>query len=284
MRSIWSGAISFGLVNIPVKLYSATGENGLNFDMLAKKDLSPIHYKRVSESGNEVDYKDIVKGYELEKGRYVVLTDKDFEKAAAVKTKTIAIQNFTHEDEIAPIYYEKAYYLEPAKGAEKPYALLREALSQSKKVGIASFVLRNREHIAAIKAMGNVILLNEMKYEGDIRDYNSLTLPPSSTVSDKELNMALKLVEQLTEPFKPEQYKDTYIEELKKVIEAKAEGKEITTTEKAPHITEARDLFKALEASFEAAKSSKPQTSKTTSSNRPAAKRATKTSKAKSKK
>lgn len=281
MRSIWSGAISFGLVNIPVKLYSATGENGLNFDMLAKKDLSPIHYKRVSESGHEVEFKDIVKGYEIEKGRYVVLTDKDFEKAAVAKTKTIAIQNFTHEDEIDPIYYEKAYYLEPDKGAEKPYALLREALSQSKKVGIASFVLRNREHIAAIKTMGNIILLNEMKYQADIRDYNSLSLPSSGSVSDKELSMALKLVEQLTEPFKPEQYKDTYIEELKKVIEAKAEGKEITTTEKAPHATETKDLFKALEASFEAAKGSKPQSKST---NRPATKRTASASKAKSKK
>ena len=280
MRSIWSGAISFGLVNIPVKLYSATGESGLNFDMLAKKDLSPIHYKRVSESGNEVDYKDIVKGYEIQKGHYVVLTDKDFEKAAAVKTKTIAIQNFTHEDEIDPIYYEKTYYLEPDKGAEKPYALLREALSQSKKVGIASFVLRNREHIAAIKTMGNVILLNQMKYQADIRDYNSLALPLAKAVSDKELNMALKLVEQLTEPFKPEEYKDTYVEELKRLIEAKAEGKEVKQTEKAPQNTEARDLFKALEASFEAAKDKKPQ------ANRPAAKRtaATTTKKAKSKK
>ena len=280
MRSIWSGAISFGLVNIPVKLYSATGESGLNFDMLAKKDLSPIHYKRVSESGNEVDYKDIVKGYEIQKGHYVVLTDKDFEKAAAVKTKTIAIQNFTHEDEIDPIYYEKTYYLEPDKGAEKPYALLREALSQSKKVGIASFVLRNREHIAAIKTMGNVILLNQMKYQADIRDYNSLALPLAKAVSDKELNMALKLVEQLTEPFKPEEYKDTYVEELKRLIEAKAEGKEVKQTEKAPQNTEARDLFKALEASFEAAKDKKPQ------ANRPAAKRtaATTPKKAKSKK
>ncbi len=279
MRSIWSGAISFGLVNIPVKLYSATGESGLNFDMLAKKDLSPIHYKRVSESGAEVDYKDIVKGYEIEKGHYVVLTDKDFEKAAAVKTKTIAIQNFTHEEEIDPIYYEKTYYLEPDKGAEKPYALLREALSQSKKVGIASFVLRNREHIAAIKTMGNVILLNQMKYQGDIRDYNSLALPLAKAVSDKELNMALKLVEQLTEPFNPQEYKDTYVEELKRLIEAKAEGKEVKQTEKAPQNTEARDLFKALEASFEAAKDKKPQV------NRPAAKRtATAPKKAKSKK
>jgi DNA end-binding protein Ku len=252
MRSMWSGAISFGLVNIPVKLYSAVGDNSLDFDMLSKKDHSPIKYMRVSASdGKEVPYKDIVKGYEIEKGHYVVLDEKDFEKANAKKTKSIEILNFVLEEEIDSMYFDKPYYLEPDKTAAKPYALLREALKQTKKVGIATFVLRNREHMGIIKPKGAVIILDQMRYEGDIRDFSELHLPEAGQVSKAEVDMAKKLIEQLTQRFDPSVYKDTYIEELKKVIEAKAEGKTIETKTQTPEPTHVKDLMDTLKASLE---------------------------------
>jgi DNA end-binding protein Ku len=276
MRAIWSGAISFGLVNIPVKLYSGAGENNLDLDMLAKQDLSPIRYARIATSdGREVAYKDIVKGYEIEKGRYVVLTDSDFEKANAKKTKSIDIKNFVSEEEIDPVYFEKPYYLEPDKNAVKPYALLREALKKSKKVGIASFVLRNRENLAVLKASGDVIILNQMRYHEEIRSPEGLSLPKESEISSKEVDMALKLVDQLTERFEPEQYKDTYIDELKKLIEAKAEGKTIEVKGEAPQPTRVKDLMEVLKASLESAKSKDR-------SQRPAVERKSKTEKPKS--
>lgn len=267
MRAIWSGAISFGLVNIPVKLYSGSGESSLDFDMLAKDDLSPIKYVRVAESdGREVPYKDIVKGYEIEKGRYVVLTDKDFEKANARKTRAIEIHSFVNEEEIDPVYFEKPYYLEPDKTAAKPYALLREALRKSKKVGIASYVLRNREHLAILKASGDVIILNQMRYHEEIRDPAGLSLPGEKEISDKEVDMAMKLIDQLTEDFHPEQYRDTYVDELKKMIEAKAEGKTIKAKGEAPEPTRVKDLMDVLKASLDTVKANKPN-------NRPAVER-----------
>jgi DNA end-binding protein Ku len=251
MRAIWTGAISFGLVNIPVRLYSAVGESSLDFDMLAKKDLSPIRYARIATSdGKEVAWKDIVKGYEIEKGHYVVLDDKDFEKANAQKTKAIEIVDFVLEEEIDPMYFDKPYYLEPDKNAGKPYALLREALKDSKKVGIAKFVLRNREKIAVVKASGNAIILNQLRYHADIRDYSDLNLPAANIISDKEKEMALKLIEQLTEKFAPEQFIDTYTDELMKVIEAKAEGKTIKSSTKEPEATKVKDLMDTLMASL----------------------------------
>jgi DNA end-binding protein Ku len=278
MRAIWSGAISFGLVNIPVKLYSAAGDSNLDFDMLAKQDLSKIKYARVAVSdGREVAFNDIVKGYQIEKGKYVVLEDKDFEKANAKKTKSIEILNFVQEEEIDPIYFDKPYYLEPDKTASKPYALLREALKKSKKVGIATFVLRNREHIAVIKTSGDVILLNQMRYHSDIRDAQGLNLPGADAASTKEVEMAMKLIDQLTEKFKPAQYKDTYIDELKKLIEAKAEGKTFESKGEAPEPTKVKDLMDILKASLDSTKAKAPK-------DRPAAAKKTRVKKAAKKK
>jgi DNA end-binding protein Ku len=258
MRSIWSGAISFGLVNIPVKLYSAVGDNSLNFDMLSRKDLAPIKYVRVSSAdGKEVPYKEIVKGYEIEKGHYVVMEDKDFEKANAKKSKSIEIVSFVLEEEIDSMFFDKPYYLEPDKTAYKPYALLREALKQSKKVGIATFVLRNREHMAIIKPEGDVMILNQMRYESDIRDPKGLHLPEADKASKAEVDMAKKLIEQLTEKFNPSKFKDNYIEELKKLIEAKAEGKTIESKTTAPAPTHMKDLMETLKASLEMDKTPK---------------------------
>lgn len=250
MRSIWTGAISFGLVNIPVRLYSAIGSEDLDFDMLDKKNLSPIRYARISlADGKEVEYKDIVKGYEYEKGSYIVLTDKDFEKASPEKTKTIDIMDFVKEDEIDSIYFEKPYYLEPDKGAAKAYTLLREALTQSNKVGIAEYMIRNRVRLGALKVSGNLILLNQLRYHSEIRDASALKIPDQK-ISDKEIDMAMKLIAQLTKKFKPGQYKDTYIEELKKIIEAKAEGKEITVSTHMEEPTKVKDLMSVLKESL----------------------------------
>ena len=258
MRAIWTGAISFGLVNIPVRLYSAVNSQGLNFDMLSKKDLSPIRYARIATSdGKEVPYKDIVKGYEIEKGQYVVLDKKDFDSAAPEKTKTIDIVDFVMEEEIDTIFFEKPYFLEPDKNATKPYALLREALRQSKKVGLAKFVLRNRESLAILKTSGDAIILQQMRFNDEIRKAEDLNLPSSTAVSKKEVDTALKLIEQLTEKFDPTLFKDTYTEELLKIIEAKSQGQPIKGKVKEPETTKVKDLMDTLVASIEASKKSR---------------------------
>ncbi|MBW3538502.1 Ku protein [Candidatus Parcubacteria bacterium] len=252
MRAIWTGSLSFGLVNIPVRLYSgAESGSGLDLNMLHKQDLSPIRYAKICRAdGKEVAYEDIVKGYEYQKGDYVVLTDEDFKRANAKKTKTIEISEFTGEDEIDIRYFEKPYYLEPDKGAEKPYALLREALNRSKKVAIAKFVLRNREHIAAIKPVGKALVLNQMRFTSEIREPSGLKLPDEA-VAGKEVDMALALIEQLTEPFIPEDFHDTYTEELEKVVRAKAKGKQPAAKGQEPENTQVKDLMAALKASLE---------------------------------
>lgn len=252
MRALWSGALSFGLINIPVRLYSATQDHGLNFDMLHKKDLSPIRYARICKSdGREIPYQDIVKGYEYQKGDYVVLVDEDFKRANIKKTKTIDMVDFTDEKEIDPVYYEKPYFLEPGKGADKAYVLLREALKKSKKVGLAKFVLHNREHMAVIKPHDNILILNQLRYKSELKDAGQLHIPEKETASSKEVVMALKLIEQLTTHFHPEQYHDTYTEELKSIIEDKAKGKKPRAKGHEPKITDVKDIMTMLKESLE---------------------------------
>ena len=227
MRSIWTGAISFGLINIPVKLFSAVEDSSIDFDMLDKKDHSNIHFKRVNAStGKEVSYSNIVKAYKMG-ARYVVLDEKDFESADAVKTKTIEIINFVNEEEIDPIYYEQPYYLEPEKTGVKAYALLRDSLKASGKVGVATFVMRNRESLATIKPLEKGIVLNRIRFEEEIRDINELKLPPVSKGTKKEMQMADRLIDQLTEKFDISKYKDTYSAKLMHIIKQKAKGKKI---------------------------------------------------------
>jgi DNA end-binding protein Ku len=255
MRSIWSGSISFGLVNIPVKLNSAVeSESEINFDMLSKKDMAPIRYARIdTKSGKEVAWKDIVKGYEYTKGKYVIIEEEDFAKARPEKTKTIEIVQFVKEEEIDPIYYEKPYYIVPDKGAEKPYQLLMRALEESQTVGLAEFMLRNRGHVCAIKPYGGVLLINQMRYEEEIR--KAPEVPKSEKISQREVDLAIKLVEQLTEKFNPSAFKDTYVEELKKVIKAKAAGKQIRVAEEPKKTTGAvKDLMEILKASLDTPK------------------------------
>ena len=255
MRSIWTGAISFGLVNIPVKLYSAVQQQELDLDMLSKKDMSPIRYARISKAtGKEVDYKDIVKGYEYEKGHYVVVTDEDFKKASPEKSKTIDIQDFVDENEIESIFYDKPYYLEPDKGAAKAYMLLLKALEKSKKVGIAHFMIRNRERIGALKVVNGVLVLNQLRYCSEVRRTDELNVPESEKISAKEVELATKLIDQLTEKFEPRAYKDTYVEELKKIIEAKAHGKKIKAPAAKKPKANVKDIMSVLQQSLKATK------------------------------
>jgi DNA end-binding protein Ku len=250
MRSIWSGAIGFGLVTIPVKLYSATEESSLNLDMLDKKDQAHIRFKRVNENtGKEVAWDNIVKAYDYE-GKYVILTDKDFESASPEKSKSIDIFQFVKVEEIDSIYFEKPYYLEPDKTGTRPYALLREALKKADMAGVGSFVLRNKEHLAVIKVYENVIVLNMIRYQQEIRDYKELKVPDAAEAKPTELKMALELIKQMTEPFDISQYKDTYTEQLMKLIKARAKG--VKTP--APKLTvvhkETTDLMEQLKASL----------------------------------
>jgi DNA end-binding protein Ku len=255
MKSIWKGAISFGLVNIPVRLYSATERETVAFHMLSKRDNSRIRFLRVSEaSGKEVPYEEIVKGYELEDGGYIVLTDEELAEAAPEKSGTIEIQEFVDESEISSLYFDKPYYLEPDKTAAKAYALLRDALAKSGKVGISQFVLRNREHLCALKAMDEVLVLNALRFSSEIRAASELALPKKEKVSQSELSLALKLVEGLSDKFDPKKYKDTYTEEVRKLIDAKAKGQKIKAPAKAAPSTKVIDLTAALKESLKTPK------------------------------
>lgn len=266
MRSIWSGAISFGLIYIPVHLYNATQSHTLDFDMLRKGDLCPIRYARVCrETGEEVPYEDIVKGYEYQKGEYVVITDEDFRKANVKKTQTIDIIAFVDASEVDQKYLEKPYYLEPDRGkggAGRVYALLRDALKKSGKVGIARFVLRTREHLAMIKPEGDAIELIQMRFANEVNTPEDLKLPEGDEVKSKELNMAVKLVDELTESWDPDQYHDTYIEDLKRIINEKVEGKEPQPAEEEEIPEEITDLFARLNASLQQAKDRQKERSK----------------------
>src|SRR5688572_18902027 len=219
MRPIWTGAIGFGLVNIPVKLYSATESSTLDLDMLDKKDHSNIRFMRVNEkTGKEVAWANIVKGYKMPNDQYVVLSDKDFEAASAKKSKTIEITEFVKEQEIESVYYETPYYIEPDKSGARAYALLREALLKSGKVGVATFVMRSRETLAILKPADKVIVLNRIRFYEEIRDTSDLDLPAKSAVKPNELKMAISLIDQLSAKFDISGYKDTYSAELMKLI------------------------------------------------------------------
>lgn len=250
MRAIWTGSISFGLINIPVKLYSAVQKSALDLDMLDSKDHANIKFKRINEgTGKEVEYANIVKGYKLD-DRYVVLEDEDFEAADATKTKMIEVLNFVDEKEIDSLYYLQPYYLEPEKNAMKAYALLRDALGASGKVGVTTFVLRNKESLAILKPYKNVIVLNRIRFSQEIRETSDLNLPPVSKTKSKEMDMANKLVEQLTEKFSIASYKDTYTAKLLKIIKKKAKGQKITLPKMKVLPKESDDLMEMLKASL----------------------------------
>lgn len=249
MRAIWKGWISFGLINIPVNLYSATKEKELSFHLLHKKDLSPIHYSRVCDKEEkEVSWGDIVKGYQLESGRFVILDEKDFEKANIKRVKSLEILDFVAREEIDSVLYEKPYFLEPQRGAAKAYLLLREALLESKRVGVVKFVLHNREHLGVIRPYKDILVLNQLRFVNELRA-PTIDLPKMA-LSKREIRMAGKLVDQLTVKFNPKHYKDEYREELLDVIKHKAKGRAPKAKGKLPKKTARTDLTKILAASL----------------------------------
>lgn len=250
MRSIWTGTIGFGLVNIPIKLYSAVQESTLNLDMLDKKDKAHIHFKRVNEkTGKEVDWDNIVKAYNY-KGNYVELSDEDFDNAEPEKTKRIEIFQFVKEEEIDSIYYETPYYAEPDKGGDQMYALMREALERSKMVGVGSFVLRNKEHLAVMKPHGNAIMLQSIRFQEEIRDTKDLEIPQDKAIKAGELKMAMALIEQMAEPFNISAYRDTYTDKLMDVIKAKAEGTQLPKPKMRVVNEPTTDIMAQLKASL----------------------------------
>ena len=225
MKSIWKGSIAFGLVNIPVRLYSATESQSLSSHLLYKKDLSRIRFQRVAEStGKEVPAEEIVRGYEVEKNQFVILSDEDLLDVAPERSTGIEIQEFVNEAEIPSLYFEKPYYLEPDKGAGKAFALLREALMKTGKVGVAQFVLRNRDSLCILKPHGQGLVLNALRFASEIRSMEELSLPSSEKISSNEVSLAIKLIEGMTDSFDPAKYTDTYTAEVQKLIQAKAKG------------------------------------------------------------
>lgn len=256
MRAIWKGSISFGLVNIPIALYPATRKEELKFRLLRAKDLSPVNYKRVAaKDGKEVPWDEIVKGYEYEKGKFVVLSDKDFQRVDLEATQTVDIQDFVDLDEIDPMYFYKPYYLEPQKGGDKAYTLLREALSDGKKVGIAKVVIKTRQYLAGVKALKDALVLELMHFAEELADAGKLNVPKKTTVGKREKEMAEALVKSMTSKWDPEKYKDDYREALMEVIEEKVEsgGEEIEEKpkEKKPP-TKVIDLVAVLQESLKA--------------------------------
>jgi len=234
-------------------MYSgANPRQGIDLDMLHKDDHAPIRYARICrKDGEEIPWNDIVKGYEYRDGDYIVLTKKELESIDAKKTQTIDIQQFVSESDIDIRYFEKPYYLEAVKGGEKAYALLRGALEKSKKLAVAKFVLHEREHVAAIKPIGRALVLNQMRFPSDLREPGELNFPTDKDVTQKELEVALKLIKQETQPFITEDLHDTYTEELEEMIKAKTKGKKLPkASTKAPKETSAKDLMSALKASL----------------------------------
>ena len=225
MRAIWKGNISFALVSIPISLFSATRKSELSFHYLHKKDMSPVSYKRFCDTENsEVPWEEITRGYEYEKDQYVEITDEDLDKADIELTKTIQIQEFVQENEIDPVYFDKPYYLEPQKGGERAYALMRDALAQSKKVGIAKVVLKSREHLAAVKSVGNMLTLQTMRFSHEIVDAGSLNLPAKAEISKKEMDLANTLIDSMSDKFDPSRYKDDYYDKVLGIIQMKVAG------------------------------------------------------------
>jgi DNA end-binding protein Ku len=260
-RSMWKGAISFGLVTIPVAVYPATEEKSVKFNQLHDEDMGRIRYKRVCEvDGEEVPYDHIVKGYELEKDRYVVLEDEDFDAVPVESSRTIDIQQFVDLEEIDPILFKKSYYLVPEETGAKAYALLRRALEEESKVGISKVSFRDKEHLAALRFKDDVFVLETMFWPDEIRAAEFDTVHEDGKIREQEVEMAKSLIENLSEPWNPDAFKDEYREALLEIVEKKAAGEEI---EAAPEAQPARvvDLMEALKASVEAVKQKGPQSS-----------------------
>ena len=256
MRSIWKGTVSFGLVSIGVKLYTATEEKDVSFHQVRRTDGSRIRYKRVAESdGEEVAYGDIAKGYQLPNGETVVLTDDDFADLPLPSARTVDVLQFVPADEIDPIYFAKSYYLEPEKNAVKPYVLLRDALSSSGMVAVVKVAIRNREQLATLRVRDGVVVMETMLWPDEVREPAFPFLDEDVELRPQERQMAESLVSSMAGEFEPEQFTDNYRQALQEVIDAKIEGREVVEpTEAQPTAGKVVDLMSALRASVEAAK------------------------------
>jgi DNA end-binding protein Ku len=253
MRAIWKGTISFGLVSIPISLFTATRREEIKFRLLRGTDLSPVNYKRVAEAdGKEVPWDKIVKGYEYEKGKFVVIKDEDFSRVDVEATQTVDIINFVKLDEINPLLFSKPYYMQSEKGGDKAYVLLRDSLANSGKVGIAKVVIKERQHLAAIKAQQNGLMLELMRFPDEVIDAGDFKAPQTRTANKAEMDMATKLIESMSTKWEPANYHDDYKEGLEKLIERKvASGDhDLPAPRKAKKTTTALDLVSVLQQSI----------------------------------
>lgn len=250
MRSIWKGSIGFGLVNIPIKLYSATQSSSLDLDMLDGRDHARIRFQRINENTRkEVPYDKIVRGYKVD-DNYVILDDADFEAASPEKTKMIEIESFVEMSEVNPMYYETSYYAEPEQKNSKAYTLLVKALEKSKKAGLARFVLRSTENLCIIHPENGVLVVTKIRFGQDLRSSEDVVVPKDVELSKKELDMGLTLINQYSEKFNVSKFKNTYVDELKKIIQQKAKGKRPTIKKLKPVKTKGDDLYDQLMASL----------------------------------
>jgi DNA end-binding protein Ku len=252
-RAMWKGSLAFGLVNIPIELYSATRDHRPKFRLLHAKDEAPVRYERVCQTeGKPVGWDDLVKGYEYEKGHFVVLTKDDFKTAAVEKTKTIDILDFVDPKEIDERYFETPYYLQPAKGAERSYALLREAIRQSDKLGVAKIILRDAQHLAAVEAIGDALVLTMMRFGDELAALDEFRFPKAHDIRPAELKMAMQLIDSLSAEWNPEKYTDEYRDNLMKVIQAKLKGRRPALQEReTAQSADVIDLMARLRASLE---------------------------------
>jgi DNA end-binding protein Ku len=256
-RAIWSGSVSLGLVNVPVKLFTAVKRKDVHFHQLQDSTGARVRYKKVSESsGREVSSDNIVKGYEVSKGNYVAVTDEDFEAAEPERTHTIDVEDFVALDEVDPMHYAGTYWVAPdGKGASKAYALLRDAMEQSSRVAVGRFVMRTKEHLVLLRAVDKSLALHTMLYPDEIVPASQIEgLPVRAKADDRELKMATQLIDSLTVEWNPKRYRDAYREQLLDVIKRKAKGEEIVTEPAREQAAEVVDLMAALEASIEASK------------------------------
>ncbi|MCU1384333.1 MAG: Non-ous end joining protein Ku [Acidobacteria bacterium] len=254
-RSLWKGSISFGLVNIPIELHTAVRDHRPKFRMLHAKDRSPVKYERVCiRDGNPVGWDDLVKGYEYSKGEFVILTKDDFKAAAVEKTRTIDIIDFVRADAIDDRFFETPYYLVPSKGGERAYALLREAIRDSDRIGIAKFILRDAQHLAAVEVIDQALVLSVMRFADELADPKPLGFPSSEGIRKPELEMAKALVNSLAAEWEPEKYTDQYLENLMRIIKGKAKGKKVTlAADETPRKGEVVDLMERLRRSLDQA-------------------------------
>src|SRR3954470_1653011 len=254
-RALWKGSISFGLVNIPIELHTAVRDHRPKFRMLHAADKSPVKYERVCiRDGHAVAWEDLVKGYEFEKGHFVILTKDDFKAAAVEKTRTIDIIDFVKSEEIDDRFFETPYYLVPAKGGERAYALLREAIRESGRIGIAKFILRDAQHLAAVEVIGNALVLSVMRFADELTDPKPLGFPASEGIRKQELDMAKALVNSLAAEWQPDKYSDEYLDNLMRLIKGKVKGRKVTLeTPETARSGEVVDLMERLRRSLDQA-------------------------------